>query len=58
MMLTHLDVLSNVETIKLATRYSLDTGTGEPQIFDRSLPAKLDDWELMVPEYIQMPGWK
>mgnify|MGYP002632235782 CR=1 FL=1 len=57
MVLTHLDVLNDVETIKLATRYILKDG-GETQIFQNSLPAKIDDWEEMEPEFIEVPGWK
>ena len=34
LMLTHLDVLDNVDTIKLATKYSLKNDSGETQIFD------------------------
>jgi len=55
MMLTHLDVLNEVETIKLATKYTLDDGS---KVFDKSLPSKLDDWGDMVPEYIELPGWQ
>ena len=47
-MLTHLDLLSEVETIKLASKYSLKDD-GEEIIFDKSLPALIDDWEQMVP---------
>ena len=48
LMLTHLDVLSEVETIKLASKYSLKDD-GEEIIFEKSLPALIDDWEQMVP---------
>lgn len=59
MMLTNLDVLNDVETIKLAKSYTLDAGEGEePVIYDKSLPANIDDWERMVPEYTELPGWK
>lgn len=58
LMITHLDVLSDVETIKLATKYTLDEPNEETQIFDKCLPALMDDWERMVPQYIEMPGWK
>ena len=44
LMLTHLDVLSEVETIKYASKYSLKDD-GEEIIFDKSLPALIDDWE-------------
>lgn len=57
-MITHLDVLSEVETIKLATKYTLDEPNEETQIFDKSLPALIDDWERMVPQYMEMPGWR
>jgi adenylosuccinate synthase len=57
LMLTHMDVLSEVETIKLASKYSLKDD-GEEKIFDKSLPALIDDWEQMVPHYKTLPGWK
>ena len=52
LMITHLDVLSEVENIKLATKYTLDEPNEETQIIDRSLPALIDDWEHMVPQYM------
>lgn len=58
LMLTHLDVLSDLDTIKVATKYTLDEPNQETQIFDKSLPALIDDWERMVPQYTEMPGWK
>ena len=57
MMLTHLDVLNDVDTVKFALKYNLKDGS-ETQVFQKSLPAKLDDWEKMEPEYEEMPGWK
>ena len=58
MMVTHLDVLNQVDTIKIAQRYTMEGGNGDkPQIFSKSLPTKIDDWPLMVPEYVEMPGW-
>ena len=56
LMLTHLDVLSEVETIKLASKYSLKED-GEEIIFEKALPALIDDWESMEPQYKTLPGW-
>lgn len=57
-MLTNLDVLNDVDTIKLATRYTRQGGEGQdPCIYSKSLPAKIADWEEMVPEYTELPGW-
>ena len=56
MMVTHLDVLNDVDNIKLATKYTLKHGD-ETQIFDKSLPANIDEWEQMVPKFTEMPGW-
>ena len=53
MMLTHLDVLNEVDSIKIAKKYTLD---GD-ESFTQRLPSKIDDWGNMVPEYIEMPGW-
>jgi adenylosuccinate synthase len=58
LMLTHLDVLSDLDSIKVATKYTLDEPNEETQIFDKSLPALIDDWEKMVPQFTEMPGWK
>ena len=55
MMLTHLDVLNDVDQIKVATKYTLDDDKDEK--FCQRLPAKIDDWENMVPEFKVMPGW-
>jgi len=57
-MLTHLDVLNDVDKIKLALRYKLKEDNNEEKIFHKSLPNNVDDWEKMEPEYIEMPGWK
>ena len=53
MMLTHLDVLNEVDSIKVAKKYTLD---GDEE-FKQRLPSKIDDWGNMVPEYIEMEGW-
>jgi len=46
-----LDVLSNVETLRICVAYKLD---GE--IIDR-IPAKISDYERCIPIYIELPGW-
>lgn len=53
-MLTHLDVLSDAESIKLATHYSLFDQNGQEEVFKKSLPARIDDWELMQPHYKEL----
>ena len=46
MMLTHLDVLNDVESIKVATKYTRDVGEGkDPRVYHSNLPANIDDWE-------------
>jgi adenylosuccinate synthase len=52
MMLTHLDALDGVETIKLAKHYTLKNEKGEDIIIDCNIPADIEDWEAMEPEYI------
>ena len=55
MIITHLDVLNEVDEIKLAKKYHLK----EPvNTFRESLPANLDHWEQMEPEYANFKGWK
>jgi adenylosuccinate synthase len=53
LMLTHLDVLNDVDKIKMATKYTID----DDEYFSQRLPAKIDDWGSMVPQYTEMPGW-
>jgi len=52
-MVTHIDVLNEVENIKLATKYT----TEDKEVFDQSLPANIDVWEKVVPQYTELPGW-
>lgn len=47
-----LDVLSNIETLKICVAYELDG-----DIIDR-IPAKISDYERCNPIYIEMDGWK
>lgn len=54
-MVTHLDVLNEVENIKVATKY---TTSDDREVFDQNLPANIDVWEKMVPQYTNVPGWK
>ena len=54
-MVTHLDVLNEVERIKVATKY---TTIDDEEVFDQNLPANIDVWEKMVPQYTEVPGWK
>ena len=49
--LTKLDVLNNIESIKIGVRYKLD---GEQVNF---IPASLADFEKVEVEYEEMPGW-
>jgi adenylosuccinate synthase len=51
LMLTHLDVLSDAETIKLATKYTLNQPGVDKFVFEKSLPALIEDWEHMEPTY-------
>lgn len=53
-MVTHLDVLNEVEKIKVATKY---TTIDDQEVFDQNLPANIDVWEKMVPQYTEVPGW-
>ena len=46
-----LDVLSNIETLKICVAYELDG-----DIIDR-IPASIGDYERCKPIYIEMPGW-
>jgi adenylosuccinate synthase len=57
MMLTHLDVLNDVENIRIAKNYILKNDDGETEVFHESLPAIIDDWEDMIPQFIDLPGW-
>jgi adenylosuccinate synthase len=50
--LTKLDVLSGLETLKIATHYRFK---GE---YLKSFPASLEVLENIEVEYIEMPGWK
>ena len=55
--LTHLDVLNDVETIKLCKRYhGKDEETGA--IFEKSLPTNIDTWEKLEPDFKELPGWQ
>ena len=55
-MLTHLDVLNETETIKLATKYSVEKPGGTVD-YTHSLPANIDDWAKLEPKYTEIPGW-
>jgi len=45
MMLTHLDVLNEVDSIKLASKYILQSDQDQkPSIYDKNLPASFNDW--------------
>ena len=50
--LTKLDVLSEFDTIKVCTGYTLDGVALE------SLPARLESFEACQPVYEELPGWK
>lgn len=54
-MVTHLDVLNEVDKIKVANKY---TTVDNQEVFDQNLPANVDVWEDMVPQYTEVPGWK
>jgi len=47
-----LDVLSNIETLKICVAYELDG-----DIIDR-IPANISKYERCNPIYIELPGWK
>ena len=58
-MLTHLDVLNECETIKLCKRYvpkNSDEKVGT-SIYEKSLPANIETWNQLVPEFKELPGW-
>lgn len=50
--LTKLDVLDTLETIKICTSYKLN---GENIDY---IPANIEDFEKLKPEYIELPGWQ
>lgn len=50
--LTKLDVLSQLDTIKLGVRYTLN---GQPIT---SVPAQLEQLEQVQVEYEELPGWQ
>jgi len=50
--LTKLDVLSEFDTIKVCTGYTVNGKTVE------SLPAALETFEVCQPVYEELPGWK
>lgn len=56
-MLTHLDVLSEAETIKLCKRY-VEKDQADGTIFEKSLPANIDTWERLEAEFKELPGWQ
>jgi len=51
--LTKLDVLDDLETIKIGTEYYLD---GKP--LEAFFPADLDDLARCEVQYVELPGWK
>ena len=57
LMLTHLDVLNDVEKIKLALHYKRTLEDGTEKIIRQTLPANMDHWEEMIPEYASLNGW-
>lgn len=56
-MLTQLDVLNDAETIKLCKRY-VEKDVTDGTIFEKSLPANIETWEKLEPEFMEMPGWE
>ena len=54
-MLTHLDVLNDVETVKICKRY-VDESCDRK--LEKSLPANIEAWEKLTPEFIEIPGWQ
>jgi adenylosuccinate synthase len=50
--ITKLDVLENLDTIKICSKYTLDGTT------DSCFPATTADWEKVEPVYEQMSGWQ
>ena len=52
MCLTKLDVMDELEEIKVCVSYSMD---GETLTLP---PASADEYEMCEPNYITMPGWK
>lgn len=56
-MLTHLDVLNEAETIKICKRYVPSDDSEDKTIFENSLPSNIETWENLTPEFIELPGW-
>lgn len=52
MALTKLDILDELETIKICTSYLID---GKAIV---GLPVTPEEWEKVVPQYESLPGWK
>ena len=50
--ITKLDVLSDLDTIKICINYKLNNEKLE------DVPSLAEDLELIEPEYIEVPGWK
>jgi len=48
---TLLDVLTGIDTLKIAVSYELDGKTID------YVPAEIEDFSRCVPNYIEMPGW-
>ena len=57
-MLTHLDVLNEAETIKICKQYVPSAESDDTKIFDKSLPSNIETWEKLTPEFIDLPGWQ
>ena len=49
--MTKLDVLDGIETIKIATAYLNEAGE------KASMPCGAEDFDAVIPEYMEMPGW-
>ena len=56
-MLTHLDVLDDVEIIKMCGQYEPEEGSCLRDVYKTTLPANIDTWEKLVPDFIEVPGW-
>ena len=50
--ITKLDVLTGIETLKVATHYELDG-----KKLDGSMPADINQLARCEPKYVSMPGW-
>ena len=52
MNITKLDVLTGIDTLKVATHYELDG-----RRLDGSMPADINDLSRCTPVYVDLPGW-